>query len=508
MAIVFCSNCGAGNTNGGKFCSLCGNKLQNALSASSTPTGLLPAQTLLKQRYRVLQTVGKGGMGAVYMAQDSTLGDRLVAVKEMSQSSLSPQELRKASENFKHEAYMLANLQHPNLPSIHDYFEEQGRWYLVMNFIQGETLEAYLARSKKLPIEEVLPIALSLCSVLEYLHTYNPPIIFRDLKPSNIMRTPQAHIYLIDFGIARLFKPDQQKDTANYGSAGYSPPEQYGRAQTSPRSDIYSLGVTLYALLSGYAPSRSPFRLPPLESQVPGLPSRLVTLITRMLSLDEDLRPDNIKEVKQELDQLSAPAPSQALFAPPAPVPPTILPTKPAFSPPRPKPQVPKPMPVADPYVSNQHPVADPYAASHLNQILTPPPPPVKRTSAIRIIFAILGLTLGSLITLTGIFGASLANTAQQSNYTIYQDLSLGSLFFFLGLLLILISIIRKKGLPLSKSNKIVSILGLIIGIISCPFNFYLIIISYSFSFFDDLTYSCISLILGIIIIIVTRPRK
>ena len=145
---------------------------------------------------------------------------------------------------------------------------------------------------------------MELCSVLHYLHTYQPPIIFRDLKPSNIMRDKNGHIYLIDFGIARHFKPGQEKDTASYASAGYAAPEQYGRAQTTPRSDIYSLGATLYHLISGYAPSQSPFRLPPLQSLVPTLPPRLTSLITNMLDLEENRRPPDMMAVKQELEAI------------------------------------------------------------------------------------------------------------------------------------------------------------------------------------------------------------
>lgn len=318
---ITCPNCGVQIPARDSSCFFCGHVLMNASTTPTVPSARTaqppssqpvvqdqpPAQGLLKQRYHVLQAIGKGGMGAVYIAEDTLLGKRLVAVKEMSQSQLSAQELPGAIEAFKSEAYMLAELQHPNLPSIHDYFEEAGRWYLVMSFIQGETLAHYVARThhQSLPLAEVLYIGRTLCDVLHYLHTHQPPIIFRDLKPSNIMRTPDGHIYLIDFGIARHFKPGQAKDTAYYGSMGYSPPEQYGRAQTTVRSDIYSLGATLYELLSGYEPSSSPFRLPPLQSLVPALPERLVKLITQMLELDESKRPSSISEVESTLRALS-----------------------------------------------------------------------------------------------------------------------------------------------------------------------------------------------------------
>ncbi len=314
-SLIFCGHCGVQNPQSGSFCFSCGYALSAsavAAPASSTNTGQLSARVLLKQRYRVLQTIGQGGMGAVYLAQDTQLGDRPLAVKEMSQND--GQQAQEAIESFKREAHLLASLQHPNLPSIYDHFEDGGRWYLVMSFIQGETLEDYLERlqNHKLPLEETLRIGEVLCDVLNYLHTHQPPIIFRDLKPGNIMRSTNGHFYLIDFGIARHFKPGQAKDTANYGSAGYAPPEQYGKAQTTAHSDIYSLGATLYECLSGYDPSQSPFRFPPLQSLVPTLPEQLVMLITQMLDLDESKRPASITVVQQELQQVSTPAPSLA----------------------------------------------------------------------------------------------------------------------------------------------------------------------------------------------------
>ncbi len=301
---LFCDTCGAANQPQASFCRTCGRTLQSAGAPSrNTATGCLLANHLLKQRYRILDSVGKGGMGAVYRAEDTQLGDRKVAVKEMSQSGLSPQEITEASDAFKQEAHILARLQHPNLPHIYDHFSEAGHWYLVMSFIQGCTLADYLnsTNGRRLPIEEVLQIGIQLCTVLDYLHTQQPPIIFRDLKPSNIMRTKDGHIYLIDFGIARHFKPGQAKDTVAYGSMGYASPEQYGKTQTTPRSDIYSLGVVLHHLLSGYDPSSTPFRLPSLQLQGSTIPPELVLLITQMLEVEEGKRPTSISVVKQKL---------------------------------------------------------------------------------------------------------------------------------------------------------------------------------------------------------------
>jgi len=310
---IFCRNCGKQSSIGELFCSVCGTKLSiqvpvvNPITpAPLTPTGQLAPNSLMNKRYVLMKIVGKGGMGAVYKARDTLRNNRLIAIKEMSQSNLSPQQVLNAIENFKREAHILAGLQHPNLPHIYDYFEENGRLYLVMSFVEGETLDAYLshAPNKRLSVEETLQIAQVLCRVLDYLHTHRPPIIFRDLKPGNVMRTFHGQFYLIDFGLARHLTPGQIQDVAGYGSRGYAPPEQYSGSPSTTRSDIYSLGATLYHLLSGYGPAHAPFSLPQLKSRVSNLPESLVRLITQMLALGEEERPASIKVVQQELQNI------------------------------------------------------------------------------------------------------------------------------------------------------------------------------------------------------------
>jgi serine/threonine protein kinase len=304
----FCDSCGAANRQQAVFCYACGQPLQTSVGkGSSQTTGLLAHNHLLKQRYRIISQVGKGGFGAVYKAADLQFGNRQVAIKEMSQSSLSQQELIEATESFKREALLLAGLTHPNLPRIYEQFTDRGRWYLVMDFIEGETLEEHLGKIKdgKLPADQVLEIGIQLCMVLEYLHMRQPPIIFRDLKPANVMLTIHGHIYLIDFGIARHFKPGQAKDTTALGSTGYAAPEQYGKAQTTPRADIYALGVTLHQLLSGNDPSDTPFQFASL--QLAGHPtlSLLEKLIMQMIEMDASKRPVSIAAVRQELQSIS-----------------------------------------------------------------------------------------------------------------------------------------------------------------------------------------------------------
>ncbi len=306
----FCDTCGAANRVQAQFCRACGQVLHDAnstITISSTLTGMLTRQHALKQRYLILGQAGRGGFGAVYKAADTQFGNRLVAVKEMSQSNLGAQELVEATEAFRREALLLAGLTHPNLPRIYEQFTDTGRSYLVMDFIEGETLEEHLnsLNGKKVPFEKVFDIALQLCSVLEYLHTRNPPIIFRDLKPANVMVTRGGHVYLIDFGIARHFKPGQHKDTTALGSSGYAPPEQYGKSQTTPRADIYSLGALLHQLLTGDDPTDTPFQFTPV--QLPNQPALrgLDTLVMSMVSVDINKRPANVTALRQELQRIA-----------------------------------------------------------------------------------------------------------------------------------------------------------------------------------------------------------
>ena len=311
---LYCEACGASNGIQATTCFVCGQPLHSSPSASrqfphtGNSAGHLQG-ILLQQRYRIIGQVGKGGFGAVYKAADTQFGNRLVALKEMSPRALSPQHIAAATDAFKREAMMLAGLNHPNLPSIHDHFIESGHWYLVMDFIEGQTLEQYLnhARSRRLPVEKVLDMGIQLSKVLGYLHLRHPPIIFRDLKPSNVMLTPDGDIYLIDFGIARHFKPGQAKDTIAFGSPGYAAPEQYGNTQTTPRADIYSLGALLHQLLTGHDPlSNTPniFTFPPLRLH--NHPAGLEELIMQMLEMNPAHRPASMADVKQELQGIAA----------------------------------------------------------------------------------------------------------------------------------------------------------------------------------------------------------
>lgn len=288
-----CDFCGTANLVAAKFCSSCGRLLNNNPAIT---------EPLLKNRYRLLTPVGQGGMGSVYRAEDILFKNAPRAVKKMSLDGLRQQEFQMAISSFKQEAMLLASLIHPNLPRIYDYFQEGGYWYLVMDFIDGQTLESFLeAYGGKLLAKDVLAIGIQLCTVLGYLHSQQPPIIFRDLKPANIMVTAEGHIYLIDFGIARLFKPGQTKDTHSWGTTGYAAPEQYGSAQTDARADIFALGVILYQLLSGYDPTRTPFQFPPLRLSKQSPIALLEPLIMRMVDVARDNRPESVHYIRKEM---------------------------------------------------------------------------------------------------------------------------------------------------------------------------------------------------------------
>jgi serine/threonine protein kinase len=270
-------------------------------------TGLLAPNTFLQARYVITRKLGQGGMGAVYQAQDARLQGKLWAIKEMSDAQLAdPAERANAVAAFRREAQLLATLDHTNLPKVADFFEEGGKQYLVMDFVEGQTLEQIVATTPGfLPEPTVLAWIEQLCDVLEYLHTRQPPIVFRDLKPANIMLMREGKIKLIDFGIARFFKAGKTKDTAQYGTMGYAAPEQFGTGQTDARSDIYSLGVTLHYLLTKFDPALTPFNLPPVRNINPLISAQTDAVIVRATRSASVERFQTAGEMKQALRGMS-----------------------------------------------------------------------------------------------------------------------------------------------------------------------------------------------------------
>ncbi|MCS6776263.1 MAG: protein kinase [Chloroherpetonaceae bacterium] len=284
-------------------------------------SGLLSEGVVLNDRYRIVRVLGRGGMGTVYLAEHLRL-DTTVAVKEVSGPRPDDEEYRLALQQCEQEARFLVRLNHPNLPRVMDAFIESDRFYLVMEYIEGVTLETRLREAGGGPLEvaDVIEWGLQIADVLAYLHSQDPPIIFRDLKPANVMVQPDGNVRLIDFGIARRFQPGASKDTALLGSVGYSPPEQFGRHQTDARSDLYALGATLHHLLTGRDPAAQPFKFPPACSLNPQVPEALSRLIDECLALDPAQRPAGVHEVAMRLlavrDAMRAHPPPPGTLAP------------------------------------------------------------------------------------------------------------------------------------------------------------------------------------------------
>jgi len=273
------------------------------LSARATVEPLRPA-ALFAQRYRILGKVGEGGFGVIYKAEDIEHHRRLVAIKQINLRTLSPREMIQATDSYNREVRLLPQLHHDCIPRIYDYVTDPDHWYIVMDFIEGQTLEDKLkqARGGRLSTQRVLEIGIALCDVLGYLHAQRPPIIFRDVKPANIMLTKTGRLYLIDFGIARQYAPDRTRDTGSLGSPGYAAPEQYGKAQTTAQTDIYGLGATLQTLLTGKEPlelaASSDKQVRKIHRRIP---RKLQPLLQHMLEQEASQRPQNMDEVKQSL---------------------------------------------------------------------------------------------------------------------------------------------------------------------------------------------------------------
>jgi len=268
--------------------------------------GSLQPGTLLDRRYRILAQIGVGGFGTVYKARDRRQHGKLVAIKAINMAALSSQEKIEVTDSFNREITLLSRLEHKHLPRIRNQFTDPEHWYIVMDYIEGQTLEELLSCSPKgrlLP-NQVAKIGIELCDVLSCLHSQSPAIIFRDIKPSNIMITPWGRLYLIDFGIARRYQPGQARDTGPLGSPGYAAPEQYGRMQTTVQTDFYGLGVTLQTLLTGKEPLD--IRLQGMPPDV-RLPWKLQALLTRMMDPDPFKRPQSTTEVKGVLTPLVIP---------------------------------------------------------------------------------------------------------------------------------------------------------------------------------------------------------
>lgn len=258
--------------------------------------------TLLHKRYRIVEILGQGGMGSVYRAVDENLGVD-VAVKENLYTS------DEYSRQFRLEAVILAALRHPNLPRVSDHFAvgDQGQ-YLVMDFIEGEDLRQRMERLGTVTEEDAVMVGAAMCDALTYLHTRKPAILHRDIKPGNVKISPDGSIFLVDFGLAKIVQgPEATTTGARAMTPGYSPPEQYGTARTDARTDIYSLGATLYAALTGVIPEDGLARamdnaqLTPLRRRNPKVSRRVTAAIEKAMSVDPSDRFQKADDFKKAL---------------------------------------------------------------------------------------------------------------------------------------------------------------------------------------------------------------
>ncbi len=303
---------GSGGINGSRTNAVGGTSRSGSTGRLRHQAKQLDPGTILYGRYEIVRRIGGGGMGAVYLAKDRNLGDQPRAVKEMIQSNIDESQHEKAINDFKRESMLLASLEHSSIPTIYDYFydDEAGRFYLVMKFISGGD---FLARLRNAPggrIDEktVTDWGCQVADVLEYLHRRNPPIIYRDLKPANLMIDGNSgRVMLIDFGIAR-WVTTQEKGVTAVGTMGYAPPELFS-GKVEPRSDIYSLGATMFHLLTGTDPQDNPllifdFNKNPRPRQLaPSLSNEMEAILMRAVGYKPE---DRFRSAAEMRDVLSA----------------------------------------------------------------------------------------------------------------------------------------------------------------------------------------------------------
>lgn len=269
------------------------------------PLAISSVLTSARNQYQVKRLVGGGGMAWVYQVvklPDSA--NSLWALKELRPQTQDPDTQEHARRLFNQEAIILSQLSHPNLPQVIDFFEDNGRAYLVMEFIWGESLEKRIEKARSPLLErEVLQWAIQICDVLDYLHTRQPPVIFRDLKPSNVMINSAGIVKLVDFGIARTYKEGKPQDTIALGSENYAAPEQWGEEQTDPRTDLYGLGATMYHLLANMPPS--PAFLPSEPTSLSELNEaaspQVVQIVTKAMARERQNRYTSAQEMKQAI---------------------------------------------------------------------------------------------------------------------------------------------------------------------------------------------------------------
>lgn len=261
---------------------------------------MLEIGSIVDGKYKILRVVGKGGMSVVYQAVNEK-ANKIWAIKEVRKDGVQNYEVVK--QNLIVETELLKRFNHPNLPSIIDVIDGDGTFLIVMDYIEGNSLSKALETSGAQSQEDVIEWSKQLCDVLGYLHSRKPPIIYRDMKPANVMLKPDGNVSLIDFGTAREFKSSSVEDTTCLGTQGYAAPEQYGgHGQTDARTDIYCLGATMYHLVTGHNPSTPPYEMYPIRQWNPMLSSGLEEIILKCTQRNPEDRYQSCAELLYALD--------------------------------------------------------------------------------------------------------------------------------------------------------------------------------------------------------------
>ena len=298
---------------------------------------------ILRDRYSVQSIIGRGGMGSIYLSEDTRLPGRICAIKEVRQDIELPENLRnEAREQFYREASVLARLDHPNLPKVSDFFSVEDRDYLVMDYVPGDDLKTLMDRERRrggfLKLDDVLTWADQLADALAYMHAQKPPVVHRDLKPSNLKVTPTGLLKLVDFGLVKLMAPDEVTVTViqGRGTALYTPLEQYGgdTGHTDARSDIYAFGATLYHILTNRPPPEAkqrflqPDALEPPRKLNPAIPPLVEGAVLWAMALHPDDRPQSVVELRKAFASGRNPSPTSGVLVPPWPDVGRLLPTE------------------------------------------------------------------------------------------------------------------------------------------------------------------------------------
>lgn len=294
---VFCSKCGSRISANDQFCMNCGEKTVGFTGVDAEDSPI----EIIDNRYELIRLIGKGASSTVYLARDKRI-DRVCAVKVVNKSIYSN---IKAVKELLNEANKMKQLAHVSIPQLYDICDENNRLCIIMEYVEGKPMDEIIAAKKVLDEHTVIKWAKQLCRVLHYLHTLNPPRIFRDLKPNNIMIQSNGIVKLIDFGTMKIYDDRAAEDTVNLGTRGYAAPEQFGgRGITDARTDIYGLGMTMYHLLIGINPAQYPFDFKPISDYRQDISKKMEAIVMKCISLERENRYQSAVELLQDLEEL------------------------------------------------------------------------------------------------------------------------------------------------------------------------------------------------------------